>query len=87
MSPETTKKLHDLATRSRRTPEDIVEDALAGYLDEVASVRKRLDSRYDDRKSGQLKPRHRNASTSCLPASLHLDRRALFAATSEVGRT
>jgi predicted transcriptional regulator len=56
MSPETAKKLHDLATRSGRAPEDIIEDALAGYLEEVASVRKTLDSRYDDLKSGRVNP-------------------------------
>jgi len=52
---ETARKLEDLATTSGRAPEDIVEDALAGYLEEVASVRKTLDSRYDDLKSGRLK--------------------------------
>jgi hypothetical protein len=46
----------DLAATSGRAPEDIVEDALAGYLEEVASVRKTLDSRYDDLKSGRVKP-------------------------------
>lgn len=54
--PETAKKLKDLATTSGRPPEDIVEDALAGYLEEVAAVRKTLDSRYDDLKSGRVKP-------------------------------
>ena len=39
-----------------RAPEDIVEDALAGYLEEVASVRKTLDSHYDALKSGRVKP-------------------------------
>jgi predicted transcriptional regulator len=53
---ETAKKLKDLAETSGRTPEDIVEDALAGYLQEVATVRKTLDSRYDDLKSGRVKP-------------------------------
>jgi len=37
-------------------PEDIVEDALAGYLEEVTAVRKTLDSRYDDLESGRVKP-------------------------------
>src|SRR5207253_9872641 len=46
VTPETAKKLKDLAATSGRAPEDIVEDALAGYLEEVASVRKTLDSRY-----------------------------------------
>ena len=55
VTPETAKKLNDLATASGRAPEEIVEDALAGYLDHVASVRETLDSRYDDLKSGRVK--------------------------------
>jgi len=59
VTPETAKKLNDLATTSvltARAPEDIVEDALAGYLEEVTSVLKTLDGRYDDLKSGRVKP-------------------------------
>ena len=56
VSAETAKKLTDLATSSGRAPDDIVEDALAVYLEEVAAVRKTLDSRYDDLKSGRVKP-------------------------------
>ena len=55
VTPETARKLKDLAATSGRAPEDIVEDALAGYLEEVASIRKTLDSRYDDVKSGKVK--------------------------------
>jgi len=33
-----------------------IEDALAGYLEEMASVRRTLDSRYDDLESGRVKP-------------------------------
>ena len=53
---ETAKTLNDLATTSGRAPEDIVEDALAGDREEVASIRQTLDSRYDDLKSGRVKP-------------------------------
>ena len=56
VSPETAKKLNDLAAASGRAPQEIVEDVLAGYLDHVASVRETLDSRYDDLKSGRVKP-------------------------------
>ena len=52
---DTAKKLSDLAETSGRAPEDIVEDALAGYFEEVASVRETLDSRYDDLESGRVK--------------------------------
>jgi hypothetical protein len=33
-----------------------MEDAMAGYLQEVSEVRQVLDSRYDDIKSGRVKP-------------------------------
>jgi predicted transcriptional regulator len=52
----TARKLNDLAAASGRAPEEIVEDALAGYLDQVALVRETLDSRYDGLKSGRVKP-------------------------------
>ena len=56
VAPGTAKKLTALAETSGRAPEEIVEDALAGYFEEVASVRKTLDNRYDDLKSGRVKP-------------------------------
>jgi predicted transcriptional regulator len=56
VSPETAKKLNDLAASSGRAPEEIVEDALAGYLQELASVRQTLESRYDDLKGGRVTP-------------------------------
>jgi predicted DNA-binding protein len=54
--PETESRLAELASRSGRTADDLVEDALAGYLAEVAGVREMLDGRYDEIKSGQIKP-------------------------------
>jgi predicted transcriptional regulator len=56
VTDETANKLKNLAATSGRAPEDIVEDALAGYFEDVASVRKTLDGRYDDLKSGLVKP-------------------------------
>lgn len=56
VTPKTAEKLNDLAAASGRAPEEIVEDALAGHLDHVASSRATLDSRYDDLKSGRVKP-------------------------------
>ena len=54
--PETELRLADLASKSGRAPDDLVEDALAGYLAEVAEVREMLDGRYDEIKSGRIKP-------------------------------
>lgn len=55
-TPETEKKLKDLSTQSGRATDDLVEDAMAGYFDEVLQAREMLNSRYDDLKSGRVKP-------------------------------
>jgi predicted DNA-binding protein len=54
--PETESRLAELASRSGRTADDLVEDALSGYLAEVAGVRGILDGRYDEIKDGRIKP-------------------------------
>ena len=56
LTPETEKKLKDLATQSGRGTDDLVEDAMAGYFDEVLQAREMVDSRYDDLKSGRVEP-------------------------------
>ena len=53
---ETEKKLKELAAQSGRGTDDLVEDAMAAYLDEVRQMRETLDGRYDDLKSGKVKP-------------------------------
>lgn len=55
-TPETEKKLKDLSTQSGRGTDDLVEDAMAGYFEEVLQAREMLDRRYDDLKSGRVKP-------------------------------
>ena len=54
--PETESRLQELATITGRAPDELVEDAMAGYLQELAQTREMLDGRYDDIKSGRLKP-------------------------------
>ena len=54
--PETESRLQELATKSGRPPSDLIEDAMAGYLQELSEVRALLDGRYDDLKSGRVKP-------------------------------
>jgi predicted DNA-binding protein len=54
--PETESRLHELASQSGRPTDELVEDAMAAYLSEVAEVRALLDSRYDDIKNGRVKP-------------------------------
>jgi predicted DNA-binding protein len=52
---ETESRLNELASKSGRTADELVEDAMAAYLVEVAEVRSVLDSRYDDIKGGRVK--------------------------------
>jgi predicted transcriptional regulator len=54
--PETESRLQELAAKTGRAPGDLIEDAMAGYLQELAQVREMLDGRYDDLKSGRVKP-------------------------------
>jgi predicted DNA-binding protein len=56
-APETEKKLKDLAAQSgRKTADELVQDVIEGYFDELAQTRAMLNSRYDDLKSGRVKP-------------------------------
>jgi len=54
-TPDIEAKLHMLVTETGRTADEVVEDALAGYFEELSQVREMLDSRYDDIKSGQVR--------------------------------
>src|SRR5713226_5159501 len=56
LKPETESRLQELAATTGRAPDDLVEDAMAGYLAELAQVRKMLDGRYDEIRSGRVKP-------------------------------
>lgn len=56
VTPELVRKLGDLAAATGRAPDQLVEDALTGYLEELATLRQTLDTRYDDLKSGRVAP-------------------------------
>ncbi len=56
LKPETESRLNELASKSGRQTDELVEDAMAAYLTEVADLRSILDSRYDEIKSGRVKP-------------------------------
>ncbi|HEV8147687.1 MAG TPA: hypothetical protein VGP79_14960 [Bryobacteraceae bacterium] len=56
LRPELEEKLNELSSRTGRPAGELVEDAITGYLDDLAGTREMLDSRYDDLKSGRVKP-------------------------------
>ena len=55
-TPDIEAKLNALVTETGRAADEFVQDALASYLEEIADVRRMLDSRYDDIKSGHVQP-------------------------------
>ncbi len=54
LKPETESRLRELAATTGREPDELVEDAMTGYLTELTQVRKMLDGRYDEIKSGRV---------------------------------
>jgi hypothetical protein len=56
VTPEMAKKLTDLAATTGRGADELVQDALTGYLEELALLRHTLDTRYDDLKGGRVQP-------------------------------
>jgi predicted transcriptional regulator len=56
LKPETESLLQQLAATTGRAPEELLEDAMAGYTAELAQMRQTLDTRYDEYKSGEVVP-------------------------------
>jgi hypothetical protein len=48
-------KVKQWMSETGRPAEELLEDAMAGYFEELSKVRQTLDSRYDDIKSGKVK--------------------------------
>jgi hypothetical protein len=53
--PEVQAKLDQMAREAGCASEELVEDAVTGYFDELAYTRELLDRRYDDLESGKVK--------------------------------
>jgi predicted transcriptional regulator len=55
LRPETESRIQELAAKSGRATDELVEDAMAGYLEELAQTRAMIDRRYEELKSGDVK--------------------------------
>lgn len=53
--PNVQAKLEQMARESGRAAVELVKDAVAEYVDDLAGTREMLDGRYDDIKSGKVK--------------------------------
>jgi predicted DNA-binding protein len=56
LTPELESKLAEFSATTGRAPDDLIQDAIVGYFEELAQLRGTLDRRYDDLKSGRVKP-------------------------------
>jgi hypothetical protein len=56
LSSETESRIEKLAATTGCTPENLVEDAMAGHLTESSQIRTMLDNRYDDIKTNLVQP-------------------------------
>ena len=55
-APELQAKIDQLVAETGRPADKLLQDAMAIYIAELAETREMLDSRYDDLKSGRVKP-------------------------------
>jgi hypothetical protein len=49
-------KIDRWVAETGRSPDELIEDAMAGYFEELTQTREMINSRYDDLKSGRVKP-------------------------------
>jgi len=56
LTPETWSRLQELTKSTGTAPDELVEDAMSGYLAELSQLRNTLDRRYDQIKSGKVQP-------------------------------
>ena len=56
LTPDLEARLNQLSAETGRPKDELVQEAVSGYMEELAQVRQLLDSRYDDVKSGRVKP-------------------------------
>jgi hypothetical protein len=54
-NPELQAKVEQWVAQTGRSADELVEDVMFGYFDELAQVRETLDCRYDDVKTGKVK--------------------------------
>lgn len=55
-TPDMEKKISDIARQNGGSPAQLVQNVVEGYFEELAQTREMLNSRYDDLKSGRVKP-------------------------------
>jgi hypothetical protein len=55
LTPDLQRKLIDVAAKTGRRSDDLVQEAVAGFVDELNGLRSMLETRYEVVKSGRAK--------------------------------
>jgi len=55
-TPDVQEKLDQMAQDTGRRSDELVQDAVMGFFDELASTREMLERRYRDIESGRVQP-------------------------------
>jgi predicted transcriptional regulator len=55
LTPDLQRKLIDVAAKTGRRIDDLVQEAVAGFVDELNGLRSMLEARYEEVKSGRVK--------------------------------
>jgi hypothetical protein len=55
-NPDLEAKIERWVTETGRPAEELLEDAMASYFEELTKIREMLDKRYDDLHTGRVKP-------------------------------
>jgi hypothetical protein len=55
-TPEQEARLAQTAALQGRNPAELVQDVVEGFFDDLAKTREMLNTRYDELKSGKVKP-------------------------------
>jgi len=55
-NPEIQAKIDRWVAETGCAPDELIEDAMAGYFEELTQTREMLNNRYDDLESGRVKP-------------------------------
>jgi hypothetical protein len=56
LRPDLQAKLDEWTAQTGRGADELVEDALTGYFEELSELRSTIESRYDDLELGRVKP-------------------------------
>ncbi|MBZ5666414.1 MAG: hypothetical protein LAO30_17600 [Acidobacteriia bacterium] len=55
-NPDIQAKIDQWVAETGRGPDELIEDAMAGYFEELSRTQEMLNSRYDDLNSGRVNP-------------------------------